>query len=47
MKERTEVNPAQNLALALCGTNFRNQVIHPTTLEDGRILALSVKKGTL
>ena len=26
MKERTEVNPAQNLALALCGTNFRNQV---------------------
>lgn len=27
MKERTEVNPAQNLALALCGTNFRNQVL--------------------
>ena len=37
MKERTEVNPAQNLALALCGTNFRNQV---DSVEIGKALIL-------
>ena len=40
MKERTEVNPAQNLALALCGTNFRNQVevtsIHAPKIMNSR-----------
>ena len=34
MKERTEVNPAQNLALALCGTNFRNQVLLVVEMID-------------